>query len=54
MTTVWKAELTNEMMFHLTSEQQRELRSRLSDAVDTIASEYKVGKEFKHELRTTA
>lgn len=54
MTTLWKAELTSEMMFHLTSAQQRELMSKLSDAVDTIASEYKVGKEFKHELRTTA
>jgi hypothetical protein len=53
MTTVWKAELTNEMMFHLTSAQQRELMSKLSDVVDTIASEYQVGKEFKHELRTT-
>lgn len=50
MTTVWKAELTSEMMFHLTSAQQRELMSKLSDAVDTIASEYKVGKEYKHEL----
>lgn len=50
MTTVWKAELTSEMMFHLTSAQQRELMSKLSDAVDTIASEYEVGREYKHEL----
>jgi hypothetical protein len=53
MTVVWKAELTSEMMLHLTSAKQQELRSRLSLAVDTIASEYQVGKEFKHELRTT-
>jgi transcription initiation factor IIE alpha subunit len=53
MATLWKAELTDEMMFHLTSAKQQELRNRLSLAVDTIAAEYKVGKEYKHELRTT-
>jgi len=47
---VWKAELTSEMMFHLTSAQQQELRGRLELAVDSIAAEYKVGREFKHEL----
>lgn len=52
MTTVWKAELTSEMMFHLTSAQQQELRGRLSLAVDTIAAEYKIGREFERELRT--
>ena len=52
--TVWKAELTTEMMSHLTSAQQQELRGKLSLAVDTIAAEYKVGREFERELRTTA
>ena len=50
MTVVWKAELTNEMMSHLTTAQQQELRNRLELAVDSIAAEYKVGREFKHEL----
>ena len=54
MTVVWKAELTTEMMSHLTSAQQQELRSRLSLVVDIIAAEYKVGREFERELRTTA
>jgi len=54
MPVVWKAELTNEMMFHLTSAQQQELRGKLDLAVDTIAAEYKVGREFERELRTTA
>jgi hypothetical protein len=53
MPVVWKAELTNEMMFHLTSAQQQELRGKLDLAVDSIAAEYKVGREFKHELRAT-
>ena len=50
MPVVWKAELTNEMLFHLTSAQQQELRGRLELAVDTIAAKYEVGREFKHEL----
>ena len=52
--TVWKAEITQNMLNHLTSAQQQELRGRLSLAVDTIAAEYKVGREFERELRTTA
>jgi len=52
--TVWKAEITQDMINHLTSAQQQELRSRLSLIVDVIAAEYKVGREFERELRTTA
>jgi hypothetical protein len=50
MNIVWKAELPREMMTHLSSEEQNLLIRRLSEAVDSIAAEYKVGKEFgKHE-----
>jgi len=54
MPVVWKAELTNEKMFQLTSAQQKELRGRLELAVDTLSAEYKVGREFENGLRTTA
>lgn len=50
MNIVWKAELPREMMTHLSSEEQNLLMRRLTEAVDSIAAEYKVGKEFgKHE-----
>jgi hypothetical protein len=48
--TTWKAELTSEMMSHLSEEKQAELRNRLTEAVDFIAAAYEVGREFKHEL----
>jgi hypothetical protein len=50
MNIVWKAELSREMMTHLSEEQQHMLTRRLTEAVDTIAAEFKVGREFKHEL----
>ena len=49
MTVVWKAEVTREMMSHLSEEQQHELMRELSKAVDAIGSEYEVGREFTHE-----
>ena len=49
MTTVWKAEVTKEMISHLTEEQKHELMRELSKAVDAIGSEYEVGREFKHD-----
>jgi hypothetical protein len=50
MNIVWKAELPREMMTHLSDEQQSMLMRRLTEAVDAIAAEFKVGREFKHEL----
>ena len=49
MTTVWKAEVTQDMINHLSEEQRRELMRELSKAVDAIGSEYEVGREFHHE-----
>lgn len=46
MNIVWKAELPREMMSHLSYDEQNELMRRLSQAVDSIAAEYKVGREF--------
>jgi hypothetical protein len=54
MTTVWKAELTDEMIAHLSFDDKVKIRLMLSTVVDAIAAEYKVGREFDNELRTTA
>lgn len=54
MKIVWKAELTDEMIAHLSFDDKVKIRLLLSTVVDAIAAEYKVGREFKHELRTTA
>jgi hypothetical protein len=53
MNIVWKAELSREMMSHLSLDKQHELMRKLSEQVDFIAAAYEVGREFKHELRTT-
>jgi hypothetical protein len=47
MNIVWKAELSREMMTHLSNEQQNMLMRELSEAVDSIAAKFKVGREFQ-------
>ena len=54
MNIVWKAELSREMMTHLSNEQQHMLMRRLTEVVDKTAEEFMVGREFKNGLRTTA
>jgi hypothetical protein len=49
MTTLWKAEVTSEMVAHLSEDKKVELFRSLSDAVEQIASELEVGREFKHD-----
>ena len=49
MTLLWKAEVTSEMVAHLSEEKKVELFRDLSNAVDKIAAKLEVGKEFKHE-----
>lgn len=44
---VWKAEITEEMITHLNSEQKRELINNLDDAVNQIGQEAGVGREYK-------
>jgi hypothetical protein len=51
MTLLWKAEVTSEMVAHLSDEKKRQLFKDLSDAVEQIASELEVGREFKHESK---
>lgn len=47
--SIWKAEITDDMVAHLSVEQRKELITALSDAVEQIASELEVGREFKHD-----
>jgi hypothetical protein len=49
MTLLWKAEVTSEMVAHLSEEKKRQLFNDLSDAVNAIGAEAEVGREFKHE-----
>jgi hypothetical protein len=48
---IWKAEITEDMVAHLSEEKKRQLFNDLSDAVEQIASEVEVGREFKHESK---
>jgi hypothetical protein len=51
MTTLWKAEVTSEMVAHLSEDKKVEFFKALSDAVNTIGAELEVGREFKHESK---
>ena len=54
MATVWKAELTDELIAHLSDEDKVQIRRDLDAAIEPVCLKYRVGKEYKHELRTTA
>jgi hypothetical protein len=47
--SLWKAEITEDMVAHLDLDQRKQLFNELSNAVEQIASEVEVGREFKHE-----
>ncbi len=51
MSSLWKAEITDDMVKHLSLDQRKELFKQLDDAVERIASEVEVGREFKHEVQ---
>lgn len=53
MTTVWKAELTEAMIAHLTDDGKRQIRRDLDDVIAQVCSEYEVGREYSYGLRTT-
>lgn len=50
MTTLWKAELTDEMIAHLSDEQKVQIRRDLEGVIQVVCEEYEVGREYKHEL----
>jgi hypothetical protein len=49
MSSLWKAEITDDMVKHLSLDQRKELFKQLDNAVEQIASEVEVGREFKHD-----
>lgn len=50
MTTLWKAELTSELIAHLSDADKTQIRRDLDNAVMAICESYEVGREYKHEL----
>lgn len=50
MATLWKAELTDELIAHLSDDDKVRIRRDLDKAIEAICNEYEVGKEYKHEL----
>lgn len=48
MATLWKAELTDELIAHLTDDDKVRIRRDLDMAVEAICGEYEVGSEYKH------
>lgn len=50
MATVWKAELTDELIAHLSDDDKHAIRRELDNAVMAICEGYQVGREYSHEL----
>ena len=50
MTLLWKAELTDELIAHLSDEDKLQIRKDLDGVIAVVCEEYKVGKEYNHEL----
>lgn len=50
MTTLWKAELTDELIAHLSDDDKVQIRRDLDNAVMAICESYEVGKEYNHGL----
>ena len=46
MATLWKAELTDELISHLSDDDKVRIRRDLDMAVEAICGEYEVGKEY--------
>ena len=45
---LWYASITEDMVSHLSPDDRKELMNNLSDAVEQIASEAGVGREYEH------
>jgi hypothetical protein len=50
MATLWKAELTDELIAHLSDDDKIQIRRELDKAIEAVCESYEVGKEYKHEL----
>jgi hypothetical protein len=47
--TLWKAEITADLIRHLSDEDKIQIRRELDKAVEAVCEPYEVGKEYKHE-----
>jgi hypothetical protein len=48
MATLWKAELTDELIAHLSDVDKVQIRRELDKAIEAICEEYQVGREYNH------
>jgi hypothetical protein len=48
--TLWKAELTDDLIAHLSDEEKYAIRRELDEAVQAVCEVYEVGREYRHEL----
>jgi hypothetical protein len=46
---LWKAELTDELIAHLSDDDKVQIRRDLDKAVEAICESYEVGKEYDHD-----
>lgn len=44
---VWRCELTDDMLTHLNGEERLKFINQLSEVVNKLGAEYKVGREYK-------
>ena len=44
---IWRAEVSDEMVAHLSDEERKTFINRLSDSVNLLGQLYKVGREYK-------
>lgn len=50
MKILWKAELTDELIAHLSDDDKVQIRRDLDKAVEAICVSYEVGREYNHVL----
>ena len=50
MATLWKAELTDELIAHLSDADKVQIRRDLDKVVEAVCESYEVGKEYDHGL----
>lgn len=50
MSVLWRAELTDELIAHLSDEDKHAIRRELDEVVQIVCEQYEVGREYNHEL----
>ena len=47
---VWRCDISNDMITHLDDEQRKTFLNTLSDVVNKLGAEYKVGREYENGI----